>query len=173
MLIVKRAKVMKYQRIDRKFKSESHAGRWICFITGLFCWMGFGWIHAQQIQFIKGTHQSWSGGICCRRGSHYTFTFTISYGKNPIQLDTLWTDGYCHPIHNEWVGGQLKNDSTIQIYCSVQMDDNRMNTDILPDSACYDAAKRGYFLVYRINGKRLLLELPEKKIQQLAPIAYP
>lgn len=163
---------MKYQRIDRKIKPLWPAGQWIGLVIGLFLTIWVESAQAQQIRFIEGTHQSWSGGICCRHGSNYNLKFKWIPGMENIRIDTLWTHGYCHPINLEVTAMDIQKDSTFKISRAIVWDDNNMYPYHEKQEPCYYPELQGIFLVYSVNGIRRLLNLKDN-LEELVPLAYP
>lgn len=163
---------MKYQRIERKIECRSRVNQWLSLMLAILAGFTSSFLNAQQIEFIDGTHQSWSGGICCRHGSNYQLTFKVFKGLKNISLDTLWTDSYCHPLNQNFDMRMMKKDSTIQVAKSIVMDDH-LNNYISDDKhACYDPSRFGTYIIYRVGGIRFELNIGDR-IRHLVPLAYP
>jgi hypothetical protein len=138
-----------------------------------------GWVnisYSQHIRLKEATRQGWAGGVCCVHGTNFSFSFLVSKkGRSSFSLDTLWTDGYCHPIAGIDQKMKFEKDTTIHLYPKISFNDAYIyypDKDISLNKQCYDPLKHGCLLIYRIDKKRYEMDLTPY-VKELMFIAYP
>lgn len=124
---------------------------------------------AADIQVTEATKQSWSGGICCKRGVNYNIGLLIFPSKHPVILDSLWLEGNCRSLASYNYKGRTKKD-TLSIYITDGLSyDNKIQVDTI---WCKDPTKKGVIISYYQNNIRYLLDITPY-IKELMFIAYP
>lgn len=129
-------------------------------------------MQAQSVKVIRATSQGWAGGICCKHGVKYVINLKVIRSKQPITLDTLWLEGFARDMSDQNKKKLNRKDTlSIQISDGISYDDGLINIDKNPD-VFYDGTKTGVILVYRINNKRMELNI-SPFIEDLGFLAYP
>ncbi len=129
--------------------------------------------YGQTVWLKKATQQKWAGGICCIHGINYEFGFQIIRGNKNFSLDTIWTEGYCHPVERINQNMKFGKDTTLQLSYGIRMDDYYTNkNDSNRLRPCYDATRKGIILVYRINKIRFEMDFTIY-VKELEFIGYP
>jgi len=137
----------------------------ILLLAGGFCLNA----HAADIKITEATRQSWSGGICCRKGINYNIGLLILPSKYPVTLDSLWLEGNCRSLASYNYKGRTKND-TLSVYI---MDGLSYDGGIQVDGSwCKDPTKKGVIISYYKNREKFLLDITPY-IKDLFPLAYP
>lgn len=130
---------------------------------------------AQKMTTTHASFYHWSGGVCCRTGTSYTFGFRITGDTSVLQPDTLYVDGHIFPLENKgMLHSDRKNRYEYTISLRYERDERVAPPDTIPGSeqdVPYPAFSGKALLTYRIAGKRKTLVV--KNMKQEASVHYP
>ena len=123
-----------------------------------------------ELNFLKATSQSWSGGAAGFRGTYYRIYFNLPMDTD-YKFDSLWVDGKRLPVES----GHTKANDTLTVFANEQMGVRMPGTDvdpIKPIEAKFPVdIKAEALLGYFDKGNRKYFPIPS--FIKLKPLAYP